>query len=185
MEQIVISKYGVTLRQLTHEKTEQLRQWRNDPKIQQYMEYREEITPEMQEKWFRKITERGRDFYFFIEYRNEEIGVINMKDFNDDMSEAEAGVFIYEDKYLNTDISYRAHLCMFDYFFEQCGLQKYISHILKTNHRAQRFALFLGAKICEHQEDVENQRYETSKEDYFNNNNRLRFIQRELRFQNN
>ena len=135
----------------------------------------------MQECWFKKMSELGRDFYFFIEYKNEEIGVINMKDFSDDKTVAEAGVFIYEDKYLNTDISYRAHLCMFDYYFEHEHLQKFISHILKSNLRAQRFAQFLGAKLCENQENIENQRYETTKEDYLNNRNRLRFIQREAK----
>ena len=49
-ENLVIEGYGVKLKRLTHDKIELLRQWRNDPKIQQYMIYREEITPEMQEK---------------------------------------------------------------------------------------------------------------------------------------
>lgn len=174
-----ITKYGVTLRPLTHDKIEMVRQWRNDPKIQQYMEYREEITLEMQEKWFQKINASGRDFYFIIEYNGDEIGLINMKDFNERMTEGEAGVFIYADKYLNTDIAYRAHIAMFDYFFENRGLEKFISHILISNVRARRFAQFLGAKLCGNQEGVENQRYETTKEEYYNNSNRQRFIKRE------
>ena len=174
-----ISKYGVTLKLLTHDKIEMVRQWRNDPKIQQYMEYREEISPEMQEKWYQKISNSGRDYYFIISYKGEDVGLINMKDFNEDMTEAEAGVFIYDDKYLNTDLSYRAHIVMLDYFYQERELEYTISHILKTNHRAQRFALFLGSKLCDGQDDVENQKYIMNKEDYLNNKNRLRFLKRE------
>ena len=179
MEMNSISKYGVVLTKLTHDKIEMLRRWRNDPKIQQYMEYRDEITPDMQERWFQKINSSGRDYYFIISYKDEEVGLINMKDFNDDMTEAEAGVFIYEDKYLNTDISYRAHIAMLDYFYLERGLEYTISHILKTNVRAQRFASFLGSKLCDGQEEVENQKYMMSKDDYLNNKNRLRFLKRE------
>ena len=50
-----IKKYGVTLEKLTHQKIEIVRQWRNDPKIDKYMEFHEEITPQMQENWFNRI----------------------------------------------------------------------------------------------------------------------------------
>ncbi len=44
-DNLILENYGVRLKQLTHDKIELLRQWRNDPKIQQYMFYREYITP--------------------------------------------------------------------------------------------------------------------------------------------
>ena len=47
-----LEKYGICLEKLTHDKIELVRRWRNHPKIRRYMEFREEITPEMQEKWF-------------------------------------------------------------------------------------------------------------------------------------
>ena len=45
-------KYGVKLERLTADKIELVRNWRNDPKISQYMEFRDHITAEMQKKWF-------------------------------------------------------------------------------------------------------------------------------------
>lgn len=38
-----LNGYGITMRRLTKDKIELLRQWRNDPKIRQYMIYQEYI----------------------------------------------------------------------------------------------------------------------------------------------
>lgn len=177
-----ITKYGVTLCPLTHDKIEMVRQWRTDPKISQYMEYRGKITPEMQERWFANLNNGVDNFYWIIKFNGEEIGLINVKDINYDEMSGESGVFIYSDKYLNSDVSYRAHLAMFDYVFEEVGLKIIYSHMLKTNPRAQRFGLFLGAHLAEGQENVENQLYIKTKEDYFNNPNRIRFVERYNKF---
>jgi hypothetical protein len=48
-------KYGVKLERLTADKIELVRNWRNDPKISQYMEFRDHITAEMQKKWFASV----------------------------------------------------------------------------------------------------------------------------------
>lgn len=173
-----ITKYEVTLRLLTHEKIEMVRRWRTDPKISQFMGYRDDITPEMQEQWFAELNNGVDNFYWIIEFNGEEIGLINVKDVDYNKKTGESGVFIYSDKYLNTDVSYRAHLAMFDFIFEEVGLQIIYSHMLKTNLRAQRFGLFLGAHLADGQENVENQLYIKTREDYYNNTNRKRFVDR-------
>ena len=122
-ENLVLTNYGVTLRRLTHDQIEMLRQWRNDPKIQKYMFFRQEITPQMQEQWFASL-DPHTNFYFIIEYEGEAIGLINVKNVDYEKRNGESGVFIYEDKYLNTDIAYRAHLLMFDYIYEELKLER-------------------------------------------------------------
>lgn len=174
-DNLVLTNYDVTLRKLTHDKIEILRQWRNDPKIQQHMFYREYITPEMQERWFANL-DQHTNFYFIVEYDGMEIGLINVKNVDYEKRKGESGVFIYEDKYLNTDVAYRAHLVMFDYMYEVLKLDYTYSHMLPDNSRAVRFMDFLGGAVVE--------RHETSlycelhAEKYLNNKNRLRFIQR-------
>ena len=69
-------KYGITLTRLREDDIELVRKWRNSPGIQQYMEYREFITEEMQKKWFESINNL-QNFYFIIEYENKKIGLIN------------------------------------------------------------------------------------------------------------
>lgn len=167
----VIEKYDIRLERLTIDKIEMIRQWRNDPKISQYMEFRQEITSEMQLKWFRSI-DNENNLYYIIVYNGLEIGLINIKDIDLQKKSGESGVFIYENKFLNSDISYRAHLCLFDYYFQQLGFEELHAHILESNHRAQRFCEYLGYK------QVAPLTYSLLKDDYFENKNRLRFIKK-------
>ncbi len=66
-----LTKYGITLNRLREDDIELLRQWRNSPQINQFMEYRGNITPEMQRDWFRSV-DNFDNFYFIIEYQGEE-----------------------------------------------------------------------------------------------------------------
>lgn len=145
-EDIVLEGYGVTLRRLTHDKIEMLRQWRNDPKIQQYMFYRDYITPEMQERWFAKMDKKC-NFYFIIEYEGKEVGCVNIKDINWETKTGEPGIFIYDDEYLNGDVSIRASFVLTDFVFITLGLVLLKGHILPDNKRAVRFNKALGYSI--------------------------------------
>ena len=145
-DNIVLEGYGVTLRRLTHDKIETVRQWRNDPKIQQHMFYREYITPEMQERWFAKLDKKC-NFYFIIEYNGKEIGLINIKDINWETKIGEPGIFIYEDEYLNGDAAIRASFVMTDFGFYTLGLELLKGHILPNNKRAVRFNKAIGYSI--------------------------------------
>ena len=50
----MLQKENVVLRRVENKDIEMIRNWRNDPKISQYMSFRDYITPEMQKKWFDK-----------------------------------------------------------------------------------------------------------------------------------
>lgn len=174
-ENLVLSNYGITLKRLTHDKIEMLRGWRNDPKIQQTMFYREYITPEMQERWFQNL-DKTRNYYFIIEFNGNEIGLINVKNIDFVQKNGESGVFIYDDRYLNTDMAYRAHLVMFDYMYEVLKLDYTYSHILEGNTRAIRFMHFLGGDVVENNAGA--LYCELYAEQYLTNNNRLHFLKR-------
>jgi len=161
-----IKKYGITLTRVTHNKIELLRNWRNDPKISQYMEYRDYITPEMQERWFEKIN-NDKNYFFIIEFDKKEIGLGNIKDIDYQKKCGEGGIYIYDDQYLNSDVSFRAALCGNDWFFEQLKMDYQIIHILKTNKRAIQYNTVLGFKLQACQENVENQLYHLTKENYY------------------
>ena len=172
---LTLEGYGIKLHRLTEDKIEMVRCWRNAPKIRQYMVYQEEITPEQQKAWFTRIN-NDQNLYFIIEYKGEEVGLINLRDI-DDKPEGEGGIFIYEDKYLNTDISYRAHIVLFEYAYSKLEHASVRSEILQTNVRAIRFCEFLGGK--EYARDDKMIYMRISKENYMNNKNRLRFIKKE------
>lgn len=158
-----ISGYGVTLRRLTEDKIEMVRNWRNDPKIQQYMEFRDYITPEMQKKWFERIN-NDNNYYFIIVYEGKEIGLINIRDINYEMKDGEPGIFIYDDDYLNTDVPMRASFCLGDFVWNTLKLEKEYIHVLKSNKRAIKNNLFFGFSLLPGQENVENQEYVLTRE---------------------
>lgn len=182
---LTLADYGVTLRRLTHDKIEMLRQWRNDPKIQQFMVYQEYITPEMQEKWFERIN-NNNNFYFIIEYADREVGMINIKDVDYEKKTGENGVFIFEDKYRSTDLSYRSFLVMYDWIFiANCFIDSAYAHVQRINTSSIRLGEFLGSKTIL-ELSTEKLLYTLIKrDDYINNENRYRFLKRWFFFNNN
>ena len=163
-QNLTLTGYGITLRRLTHDKIEMLRQWRNDPKIQQYMNYREYITPEMQEHWFQTIN-NDNNLYFIIEYEGKEVGMINIKDIDYENKRGERGIFIYDDNYLNSFVS-RASMCLGDFIYNELQLKETYGHILRYNKRAIRMSKYMGAKLAQEQDDTDYQLYITTKEAY-------------------
>ncbi len=161
-----IEAYGVVLKRLTEDKIELVRNWRNDPKIQQYMFFREYITPEMQLNWFKK-TNNEFNHYFIIEIEGKEIGLANIKDVDYEKKEGEAGIFIYEDEYLDGTASYQISLAMSDFAYDTLGLVKQTAVIEKNNKRAIDYNLSLGAKIVVEEENVVS--VEHLQEDYITN----------------
>lgn len=174
----VLEDYDVKLVRLTEDKIEKVRLWRNTPQIAQYMEFREEITPEMQSKWFDSIN-NDNNLYYIIDFKGEEIGLINIKDIDNSTKSGESGVFIYSDKYLNSDISYRAHLCLFDYYFLDLCYNELHAHILESNRRASRLSEYLGYK------QLDPTSFSLLRENYLMNKNRLRFIKKYRIINNN
>lgn len=170
-----IKKYDVILQRLTADKCEMVRNWRNDPKISRYMEYQEYITPEMQMKWFEKIN-NDQNYYFIIVYDKKEIGLINVKDIDAQNRTGEEGIFIYDDDYLNSDISFRSSLAIDDFCFEDLQLEKIWAHIRKDNKRAITYNQLFGFKLQENQENILNQLYALEKEEYFKKRERIKNI---------
>lgn len=167
-----ITKYGVSLKRLTHDKIELVRRWRNDPKISQYMEYRDEITPEMQERWFDKINNKF-NYYFLIEVDGKEIGLINVRDIDYELRIGEPGIFIWDDEYLNSTISFNAALNLTDFCFENLGLKELVIHVLKDNRRAIQFNKAYGYTLSPNQETVYNQEYRMDYETYKKKRNKI------------
>ena len=162
---MVIEKYGVRLKKLSIDKIELVRNWRNDPKINQFMDFKDYITEKMQLTWFNKIN-NIHNFYFIIEVDSIEVGLVNIKDIDYEKSLGETGIFIYEDSYLNTDLSFRAILCANDYYFDTLNMNILLGRVIKNNKRAVRFNKALGSTEVEILEDVNYNIWHTTKTDY-------------------
>jgi UDP-4-amino-4,6-dideoxy-N-acetyl-beta-L-altrosamine N-acetyltransferase len=167
-----LTKYGIMLTRLTEDKIEMVRNWRNDPKITQIMEYKEYITPEMQKAWFNKIN-NDLNYYFIIEFEGKEIGLSNIKDIDYEKKEGEGGIFIYNEEYLKSDVPLRASLCNGEFFFETLKLQRIRAHVLRDNKQAIQYNKFLGFQIADNQDGVYKQLYYLTSEGHYKIKERL------------
>lgn len=113
---MIIRKYGIELHRLTEDDIELVRQMRNKESIRKKMFFQKEITPEEQKEWFKTINNIYH-YYFIIVYKNEKIGLINGKVLSFEKREAEGGMFIWDEVYLNSHIPVVASICLADLTF--------------------------------------------------------------------
>lgn len=165
-------KYGITLERLTENDIELVRKWRNSELIQQYMEYREEITPEMQKEWFRSIN-NNNNFYFIIIYKGQKIGLINSSKIDWEAISSEGGIFLWDEKYYETFVPVWASLLLLETNFLVFNATRSYIKTLKDNERAKKLNLHLGYELEKGQEDVYNQEYVLTRENFIKRSKKL------------
>lgn len=160
-----IKGYGITLIRLTRQDIEFLREKRNSPEVNAYMEYREYITPEAQIRWFKSINNEFNN-YFLIEYKGERIGLISGADIDwDNKVTGNGGLFLWETGYWGTQIPVYASFLLTELSF-LIGFRKTLIRTLQDNERAIDFNRSLGYKIEPLQEGVRNKLYGLTPENF-------------------
>ncbi len=157
-----ICKYGVTLNRLRHQDIEFVREKRNSEEIRKVMEFREEITPEMQEKWFESIN-NFENFYYLIEYKGTKIGLLNDKNMDWTARNSESGLFLWDESYIKTIVPVLASLCLLEVGFYYLNWNTSYVKVLRNNPQAIEYVSSLGYELAEGQESVENQLYHLTK----------------------
>ncbi|HNW70978.1 MAG TPA: GNAT family N-acetyltransferase [Bacteroidales bacterium] len=147
-----ISKYGITLIRLTEADLELVRTKRNSADVSQYMHYRGQITPEMQAAWFKTIN-NPNNFYYIIEYKSEKIGLVNDKNIDWDAKIAEGGLFIWDERYVNSIVPMLVSYLMIEIAFYILGWDKTFIKVLKSNARAVEYNLAIGFTITDDTND--------------------------------
>jgi hypothetical protein len=156
-------KYGITLERLKQEDIELVRQWRNSDPVRLNMEYREFISPEQQLKWFKSV-DNLQNNYLMIHYKGEKIGLLNDKNVNWETRTSESGLFLGRTEFYATFVPYLVSVAGIEATFYFLNWNKQFAHILRSNSNAIRYNTQLGYRLCEGQENVENQKYEMTRE---------------------
>lgn len=170
---LIIEQYGVKLVRLQKEHIELVRYWRNQSDIANYMEYRNYITPKSQIKWFESINNK-HNYYFIIEFDNKKVGLINSKDYSPEHGFGEGGIFIWDKHYISSYVAVYSTLCLLNFVFFTLQLKvKSTARILKNNSRAINYNQLIGYKLMPGQEDVDNQLYQLTLEDYIKHGSKL------------
>ena len=150
---MIISKYGINLKQIATSDLEMIRSWRNSDYVKKYMVFQDHITSEMQQNWFHSI-DNVNNYYFLIIQDHETIGLANIKDINYDLKTGESGIFMKSEEYTNSDSGVKATLALLDFAFIKLNLARLYQTITKTNKAAQNFNKHLGVTITKIQDDV-------------------------------
>jgi RimJ/RimL family protein N-acetyltransferase len=166
------SDYGVTLVRIDESNIEFVRQLRNDPEINQFMEAREHITAEMQLRWFLRMN-NANNYIFVVEHQGRQIGVADAKNIAWDERWCEGGNF-YCKEYWNTILPLQGSFTCIDFIFNELRLDCIRSRILMTNARAIRFNIGLGYVLEPGQEGVRNQWYRLTRAGFEQRTARLR-----------
>jgi UDP-4-amino-4,6-dideoxy-N-acetyl-beta-L-altrosamine N-acetyltransferase len=155
---MILTKYGIKLRRLRKEDIERVRQWRNSEKINQFMEYRGNIRPEMQRKWFQSV-DNFENFYYIIEYEKKDIGLINSSHIDWNNVSSEGGIFLWDEQYYESFVPVWASLCLLETSFYILGASRSVIKTLRDNERAKKLNIHLGYELQPGQEEVYNQVY--------------------------
>jgi RimJ/RimL family protein N-acetyltransferase len=169
---MILTKGNIRFIRIREEDLELVRHWRNSPRISQFMEFREYITPEMQLDWFRSVNDH-RNMYLIIEHDYKKIGLINAKEIDWQEHSLEGGIFFWEEDVYSTPVPAITSLIFAELVIRMIRLKIY-AHILRTNDRAIRYNRQLGFRLCEGQEGVENQKYLLTPESYLESSAKLR-----------
>lgn len=170
---MIIKKYNVILRRLEESDLELVRLKRNSPAIRTRMFYQEEITPEAQAAWFHKIN-NAMHYYFVIEAKGERVGLLNGNIRSFEEGSIEAGIFIWDEKFLASRTAVASALCVLDFHFELMKMKDVYIEVRKDNWKAIAFNEYLGFKKTITQEKEERVWLHLKKENYFKKTEKLR-----------
>lgn len=143
---MIVEKYGIQLKKITIDDIELIRTKRNSENISSKMIYKNYISPEQQLQWFESIN-NFNNFYYLIIYDDRPIGLINEKDMDWNNLTSEAGLFIWEDKYLKTIVPALATLTLIELGFEILSWKKTSIRIIESNKEGISYNKQIGFKI--------------------------------------
>jgi len=149
---MIIRKYGLILKRLKEEDLELLRQKRNSDAARRTMYFRDEITPEMQQRWFETVNNKYNG-YFIIHYKDKKIGMIHGKNVDFEKRSCEGGIFIWDEEYLNSVVPSLASIIMNDWTFLLGNFKIIYAKVLKENKIALAYNKLQGYEACPPQND--------------------------------
>lgn len=163
---MIIETNGISIERLREKDIELVRTWRNSQFVKQYMNFRETITPEMQSNWFKNIN-NFNNFYFIIHYKNEKVGLGNIKNVDWEKKQGEAGIFITKQKLIGSILPIVGSLTLSDIVFKIFRLEHIVAQIRHDNPRSKKLSKLMGSKLAEGQEGLESQLYQLSSESFY------------------
>ena len=127
----------------------------------------------MQDRWFESVT-NDQNFYFLVCPAEKPIGLISLSSIDYEHKKAFAGLFIYDDNFIGTDVPVRSSLCLLDIFFSYTSLDTFYAKVRESNLVADLYNTSLGFERVKKIELGQGYEYGLEKEKYFKKAKNLR-----------
>ena len=160
-----LERFGIVLRSMVEQDLEMVRQWRNAPHVRENMEFRDEIPPEMQQKWFKSLNQDS-NLYLIAESEGIPFAVLHVKDINWENRSGEAGIFVGEVGFLQTFVPVLAVLAMMDLVFDGWGFRQLMAKVRADRPQIMDFNARLGYSPLPDQDGMKFIRLKTNLESY-------------------
>ncbi len=128
------------------------------------MEFRKYISKEAQEKWFEEVNDIKKCLYLLIQINGKSLGLTHVRNFVD--NNTEAGIFIWDDEYIQSHYPVVVSNILCDLNFYFFGNNRAFGRMLKSNKEAIAYNSKFGLRLEAGQENVDNQLYVQSLKDY-------------------
>lgn len=155
-----LTGYQISLRPVSKDDLQQLKNWRNDPEISRFMLSQTKISDEQQTAWFNKICRDNSQQHYIIVYKDQDIGSLNIKSKIRAKSLLETpiiepGLYIADPRYRNNILAFSPTLLINDYCFETLRCEKLVATVKSDNQAALNYNLKLGYQIVKQGELIE------------------------------
>ena len=140
---ILFQKYGLQLQSLQTKDLELVRKWRNADNVRKYFEYQKIISGKEQIIWFNSL-DLTHNIYFIIRYGATPCGVVSLKEIDWKVGQAEAGIFMASEDYVQVYIPVVAVILLMELSFSILGLKQLRAKIHEENISAIKFNRALG-----------------------------------------
>ncbi len=138
----------VNLRPVKEEDAEKFIQWVNDQEVTQYLIMFMPITLMQEKEWVKNVSCKDNELFLVIETKDgEAIGTTGFHQINWKDRNASHGIMIGNKKYWGGGFGTEAGMLLFNYAFQELGLNKINSNLIGYNERSLRYHLGCGFKI--------------------------------------
>ena len=128
----------ISLKLLTSEDLELVRNWRNSPEVSSYMYTDSHISEDQQKAWFEKIKHLENCRYWIIEFNNQKVGLASLTDINRTLNSCYWAFYLGDTSIRGGGIGAKIEYNVIEYVFNQLNLNKLRCEVFVTNDKVIR-----------------------------------------------
>jgi len=125
----------ISLRLVTRDDIELVRNWRNSPDVAPYMYNETHINEEQQIKWFEKISNDKTSVYWIIEYDEKKLGLASLTGIDNTLSSCYWAFYLGDLSVRGGGIGAKIEYNVLEYVFKELKLNKLRCEVFVTNDK--------------------------------------------------